>query len=97
MSTSVRSLSCSLVGNSKVNRCGVLLKPPFNPQPEAFKGLQLTLHFWEWNPFSYGSGSDYTQLPPQLVGFQDVEDPISAGSATATLCRRRTPAEHRKA
>jgi hypothetical protein len=44
-----RVLSCSLVGNYESKPIRGALPIPFNPQPEAFKGLQPPLHFSERN------------------------------------------------
>src|SRR6185369_3337212 len=50
MSTSVRVLSYSLVGNTKLTRCRGAAQIPVNPQLQTFQGLQLPLHFSDRNP-----------------------------------------------
>jgi len=52
MSTSVRVLSYSLVGNTKLTRYRGALQILARLQPQALKGFQLQSHFSERNPYA---------------------------------------------
>src|ERR1017187_442395 len=50
MSTPLRSFRVSLVGNYEGKPMRSALQTPVNPQPEAFKGPEVPLHFSDRNP-----------------------------------------------
>jgi hypothetical protein len=67
MSTSVRVLSYSLAGNTKLTRHRGALQIPIRSQPQPLKGLQLPLHFSERNLLLLNSFKIQNQLRPGLA------------------------------
>src|SRR6516162_5788600 len=60
-------LSYSLAGNTKLNRCCGALQIPVRPQTQAFKQLQLPLHFSETNQKKIQTVSGKTVLTHHWV------------------------------
>src|ERR1017187_10042300 len=57
MSTPLRSFRVSLVGNYEGKPMRSALQTPVNPQPEAFKGPEVPLHFSDRNQQNNRRGS----------------------------------------